>query len=93
MSRDPYALVEPQREDLPASAQTRRAAPYSALEADYAAVELTARARDPACDTQAIATPETWTDCISELLEAGRSDDASSELERLRQTFPDFDPR
>ncbi len=93
VNHDPYALVEPQREDPPASAQAKRAAPSSAMEANYATVEMAARERDAACDTQAIATPETWTDCISELLEAGRSDDADSELERLRQTFPDFDPR
>jgi hypothetical protein len=93
MSGDPFALVEPQLEDTPASARAMRAAPASALEADYATAEMAARERDPACDAQAVATPETWTACISELKEDGHNDAASSELEQLQQTFPDFDPR
>jgi len=45
------------------------------------------------CDEEAIATPQTWFECIVALEAAGRDDAASEQRALLAAAFPDFDPR
>lgn len=45
----------------------------------------------PACAAAAIATPETWLDCIKALEEAGQTAEAENERRLLEAAFPDFD--
>lgn len=42
------------------------------------------------CDAEARADAETWYECIEVLREEGRADAANTELEALREAFPDF---
>jgi hypothetical protein len=45
------------------------------------------------CDDDAVATPQTWLECIVALEDAGRDDAAREQRARLAEAFPDFDPR
>jgi len=45
------------------------------------------------CDADAIATPETWLECIGRLEESGRTAEAENEQRLLEAAFPDFDAR
>jgi len=47
----------------------------------------------PTCDEAATQTAETWLECITELEQAGFSDAALWQRERLQQEFPDFEAR
>ena len=45
------------------------------------------------CDEDAVATPQTWLECIVALEDAGRDDAARDQRAMLAEAFPDFDPR
>jgi len=45
------------------------------------------------CDADAVATPETWLDCIGRLEESGLAAEAEKERHLLEEAFPDFDAR
>jgi len=45
------------------------------------------------CDEDAVATPQTWLECIVALEDAGRDDAAREQRTMLAEAFPDFDPR
>ena len=45
------------------------------------------------CDEDAVATPQTWLECIGALEDAGRDDAAREQRALLAEAFPDFDPR
>jgi len=45
------------------------------------------------CDEDAVATPQTWLECIVALEDAGRDDAAREQRAMLAEAFPDFDPR
>jgi hypothetical protein len=45
------------------------------------------------CDDDAVATPQTWLECIVALEDAGRDDAAREQRALLAEAFPDFDPR
>jgi len=45
------------------------------------------------CDEDAVATPQTWLECIVALEDAGRDDAAREQRASLAEAFPDFDPR
>ena len=45
-----------------------------------------------ACNAQVTSDPDLWWDCIDALNDATQTDAAREELERLRETFPDFVP-
>lgn len=44
------------------------------------------------CDEDAVATPETWLECIEDLEDAGEGNKAREERARLAEAFPGFDP-
>ena len=45
------------------------------------------------CDEDAVATPQTWLECIVALEDAGRDGAAHEQRAMLAEAFPDFDPR
>jgi len=45
------------------------------------------------CDEDAVATPQTWFECIVALENAGRDEAAREQRALLAEAFPDFDPR
>lgn len=45
------------------------------------------------CDEDAVATPQTWLECIVALEDAGRDAAAREQRAMLAEAFPDFDPR
>lgn len=45
------------------------------------------------CDEDAVATPQTWLECIRALEDAGREEAAREQRAMLAEVFPDFDPR
>jgi hypothetical protein len=45
------------------------------------------------CNEDAVATPQTWLECIVALEDAGRDEAAREQRALLAEAFPDFDPR
>ena len=78
----PAAPMEAKRE---ASLRTRDAVHTAAFAVAEEKEELSRH-----CDENDRATPEAWYECIEALREEGRVDDATTELETLRETFPEF---
>ncbi len=78
----PAAPMEAKRE---ASLRTRDAVHTAAF-----AVAEEKEEQSRHCDDNDRATPEAWYECIEALREEGRVDDATTELETLRETFPEF---
>ncbi len=73
-----------------------RPEPAVSAEADYALGRPLASAAAqsvpvPDCDEEAITTPQTWLECITNLEEAGRDDAAGEQRALLAKAFPDFD--
>ena len=69
-----------------------RQMPGDSAFASTAVVEKPA-ATESFCDEAARAAPETWFDCVEQLRQAGREEDADAEFERLTETFPGFETR
>jgi len=65
-------------------------APVAADGATLGAVAVSTEAQ--ACDESAVATPETWLECIERLEAAGRADEAGQQRELLQAAFPEFKP-
>lgn len=70
------------------------ALPSSAtIAADGAALGAVAVSMEAqACDEAAVATPETWLECIEKLEAAGLADEAGQQRELLQAAFPEFKP-
>ena len=71
--------VSPQQPAARERAELLSAAAFSATVAD--------------CDEDAVATPQTWLECIVALEDAHRDDAAREQRAMLAEAFPDFDPR
>jgi len=79
--------TEPQQPAGPAVMEQELAAGRSLAAADA----FSAPVAD--CDEDAVATPQTWFECIVALENAGRDEAAREQRALLAEAFPDFDPR
>lgn len=79
--------IEPQQPAGPAVMEQELAAGRSLA----AAGAFSAPVAD--CDEDAVATPQTWFECIVALENAGRDEAAREQRALLAEAFPDFDPR
>jgi hypothetical protein len=79
--------IEPQQPAGPAVMEQELAAGRSLAAADA----FSAPVAD--CDEDAVATPQTWFECIVALENAGRDEAAREQRALLAEAFPDFDPR
>jgi hypothetical protein len=75
---------------LPRGAEKRARVEAAAARSEPPAAYADTLDQDPACDTEARASTDTWYACILELREQGLDDDAAVELEALLRAFPDF---
>jgi len=79
--------IEPQRPAGPAVTEPE----FPAGRSLAAAAAFSAPVAD--CDEDAVATPQTWIECIVALENAGRDEAAREQRALLAEAFPDFDPR
>ena len=71
-------------------ADTEEPAEEMQVTASRAAVSYLAAPEEGHCDAEARTTANDWFACIEALRDEGRTEDADSELEALREAFPDF---
>lgn len=87
----PATVQAPERSRPTEKQRTNPPAP--ALQAGYASERALLNVQNPGCDEESTATPVTWLECIATLEQAGQSDAASRQRERMKQAFPEFDQR
>ena len=85
--------VAPPATDEPSplrAAEKQARSQAESVQADAVRTYAAGPARERACGDDARETAERWYQCIRELREQGRDEDAAFELEALLRSFPDF---